>query len=508
MKLFFVFNSRENKERLFHFFKHYRKIGVTEFYAIYHSYDEVSRDVLEYVMENSMVVRIMDGQFDERVKVDTINRVRLKYSDRDEWSFVVDCDEFVDINKKDLGRIMSSDANYVNFSLIDRFSEDGLGNITIEEDISDTFPLYSNYTWDVLRGTTTKVSLSRRDVILGLGHHDVIEQSEQIMKLKRFPYNGFIWHYKWVNGIIDESENRLESVLVNDGSNDDYRGELELLIKTDFQEVNTIKKPLRMKLLFIVWELQDLNLMIEFFAHYKGIGVTDFYCIYHDYGTERGEIYDYVSQMATIVNHWDEPYTTRREALLKNKYKREIADNEYEFIWTVDADEFVDVSTDFIREVLNSDANHVNGWMIDRFSPEGLIEPRRENVFTQFPIRSFYTRFKLQGSASKVTLSRAYVVLATGHHLALNDLSHSVDYLEGDQRFKDDRELVSYNPNEDEWIEVAHIKWHSKLLEEIYLKFNKTMHLCRYSATELGRFVLDYCYKKKSITEMIKEYII
>jgi hypothetical protein len=100
------------------------------------------------------------------------------------------------------------------------------------------------------------------------------------------------------------------------------------------------------------------------------------------------------------------------------------------------------------------------------------------------------------------------VVLATGHHLALNDLSHSVDYLEGDQRFKDDRELVSYNPNEDEWIEVAHIKWHSKLLEEIYLKFNKTMHLCRYSATELGRFVLDYCYKKKSITEMIKEYII
>jgi len=126
--------------------------------------------------------------------------------------------------------------------------------------------------------------------------------------------------------------------------------------------------------------------------------------------------------------------------------------------------------------------------------------PKNENIFTQFPIRTFYTRFKLTGSASKVTLTRGYVILGTGHHVVTNSLY--------DYGLEDERELIPYNPKEENYLEVAHVKWHYQILEEIYQKFTKTMNICQYSAREQGIFVLDYLYKKKPIEEMIKEFII
>lgn len=500
MKLFFVFNGNENINRLHHFFNHYRGLGVTHFYAIYHSYGDKDREVLNFVMGNAMVVKVWDDKFNEHLKVRYVNEARRKFTKYDEWSFTVDCDEFIDITKKQIEDIVGSEFNYCKFRLVDRFSEPKFKPVSVDEDIDKTYPYNSHFTLEVLYGSDTKVFLSRREVIVGLGYHDVISQDEQVVIVKKYPLDGYINHYKWIEGVIDNVKERIENVFVKDGSSDDYFEECQVLINYDYDRVKYIGKPLKMKLLFIVWSLQDLNLMNQFFNHYRRLGVTEFYCIFHTYGMKDKKIYNYVKQNAKIVHHWDEPYTTEWEARLKNQYKREISDHDDEWVWVVDADEFVEVSQDFIREVLSSDANYVNGWMIDRFSPEGLIKPTDDNVFFQFPLRTFYTRFKLNGSAGKVTLTRAFVILGTGHHVVLNELY--------DYGLTDSRVLKPFNESEDKWVEVAHIKWHEQLLEEIYNKFTKTMDICKYSAREQGIFVLEYCYKKTPITEMIKDVLL
>ena len=497
MKLFFTFYSKESIPKLHHFFNHYRNLGVTNFYAIYHTYGEHSKDVLDYVMKNAMVVKIWDGVFNEHNKIKHINDARLKFSSYGEWSFTVDCDEFIDISLNDLNKVINSDANYVKFSLIDRVSKPSLKEVTIEEDIEITFPHYSFITYSLLEGAISKVPLSVREVIIGLGYHDVIGEQEQVVKLIKHPLNGYVNHFKWDSDVIYTIHDRVTNRLIDDGSADDYIEECEVALSLDYDNVITYDKPLGMKLLFIVWSLQDYNMLKQFFIHYRTLGVTKFYCIFHTYGMEDNFIYDFVKENAEIVHHWDEKYTTEWECKLKNKYKREICDDENEWVWCVDADEFVDVSQDFVREVIRSDSNYVNGWMIDRFSEEGLIVPLDDNMFKQFPIRTYYTRFKLNGSASKIPLTRSYVLIGVGHHVVLNELY--------DYELKDDRVLIPYNDDEETWIEVAHIKWHYQLLEEIYNKFTKTMNLCQYSAREMGVFVLDYCYKKKSITEIIKD---
>lgn len=500
MKLFFTFHSKENIPRLNHFFKHYESLGVTNFYGVYHAYREEDREVLDFVMDHAMVVKIWDGKFNDHIKIQLINEYRLKFCKYGEWSITVDCDEFVDIRKVDLVNIINSDSNYCKFVLIDRFSKPLFSEVKIGESIEKTFPLYSHFTSKELKGTVTKVFISKREVILGLGYHDVIGQEEQVVLLKKYPLNGWINHYKWISGVREEYTDRVKDKIVGDGSSDDYIDECKKLVEYDYDDIEFIQKPLEMKLLFIVWSLQDFNVMKQFFKHYRGIGVTKFYCIFHTYEMKDTMIYDYVSQNATIVHHWDEPYTTEWEARLKNRYKREIADYEDEWVWVVDADEFVDVNENYVREVIESEANYVNGWMIDRFSEEGLISPKDDNLLSQFPIKTFYTRFKLNGSASKITLTRSYVIIGTGHHVVLNGL-----YEYG---MEDDRLLVPFNEDENTWIDVNHIKWHYQLLEEIYNKFTKTMDICKYSAREQGIFVLEYCYKKTPITELIKDVLI
>ena len=256
-----------------------------------------------------------------------------------------------------------------------------------------------------------------------------------------------------------------------------------------------------MKLIFTVWSFQNLNLMKQFFAHYRELGVTDFYCIFHTYGMEDTVIYDYVKQNATIVYEWDEPFTSIKDASLRNKFKTELADSEDEWIWIVDADEFINITKERLDELMaNEDANYVNGWLVDRFSPLGLIPAEDLPVFDQFPIRTFFCREKLRGSANKIPLSRAYVLLYTGLHAAVNTSA--------DGSAHDDRPLVSANPDWQEWVEVGHVKWHEDILEEIYKKFTKTALICEYESRELGIFVLEYCYKKKSIEEIIHDVTI
>lgn len=250
-----------------------------------------------------------------------------------------------------------------------------------------------------------------------------------------------------------------------------------------------------MKLLFSVWSFQNLNLLRQFFLHYEKLGVTDFYCIFHTYGMEDNTIYDFVKEKATIVFEWNEPYVAKKDTFLRNKFKREIADSEQEWIWNVDADEFVNITKEELQDLLSNDsANYVNGWLVDRFSPLGLIPAENTSVLEQFPLRTFFSREKLKGCAFKIPLTRAYVILYTGHHAAVNTSA--------DGSFTDDRPTVPANPSEEQWVEVAHVKWHEGILEEIYNKFLKTALICEYESRELGIFVLEYCYKKKSIQEI------
>ena len=69
MKLFFTFYGKESIPKLHHFFEYYKKLGVTNFYAVYHTFDSDTLEVLDYVMKNAMVVKIWDGVFDDRIKI-------------------------------------------------------------------------------------------------------------------------------------------------------------------------------------------------------------------------------------------------------------------------------------------------------------------------------------------------------------------------------------------------------------------------------------------------------
>ena len=71
--------------------------------------------------------------------------------------------------------------------------------------------------------------------------------------------------------------------LIDDGSADDYKEECNVALSLDYDGIITYDKPLGMKLLFIVWSLQDYNMLKQFFIHYRTLGVTKFYCIFHTY---------------------------------------------------------------------------------------------------------------------------------------------------------------------------------------------------------------------------------
>lgn len=254
---------------------------------------------------------------------------------------------------------------------------------------------------------------------------------------------------------------------------------------------------MNIKLLFIVWSRYNKIALSAFFKHYKALGIKDFFCIYHELDDANLEQRKFIEDNALIIHSFTGEHTPELEIEMKNKYKRQIAESEDDWILLVDADEFLLISKDELEDVINSSANYFNAHMVDYFSKNGLIEITNEPVFEQFTIPTFFSRDVLNACTDKVPLTRAYVPLAVGHHSVSNFIDD----------FQYDGVLVPYNEDSSTWARLAHIKWHSQLLEDMYVKMCLTVN-CPYWRREIFKFVLDHLYKKKSISELIEPTVI
>lgn len=121
------------------------------------------------------------------------NKIKSKYISEDEWAFILDLDEFVDLEIDDINHILKSNATYVQFDLIDRLSRNKqINTLEISPAILDQFPKSFLLTKKFNR-KTSKVCLTKGKIEHSTGHHNIFKKDGHIKYDLRFP----VWHLKW-----------------------------------------------------------------------------------------------------------------------------------------------------------------------------------------------------------------------------------------------------------------------------------------------------------------------
>src|SRR6266567_5527723 len=199
MKLFTVIY---NDARLFeHFLRHYESADVDRFFVASapEFVDETQRLAKTHPIE---LFKGLDVTNSLLTGTDAICAMRRQHQSDDEWSIIVDLDEFIEF--ADPIHVIVSTAerectNVVRGLLYDRFSADGqLPDFARDAVLSKVFPVKSRFVREVMGGCDHKAVLvrGRLSPVAGAGHH-LFEDEQVCSKLLE------ISHYKWTPGGVE-----------------------------------------------------------------------------------------------------------------------------------------------------------------------------------------------------------------------------------------------------------------------------------------------------------------
>lgn len=250
---------------------------------------------------------------------------------------------------------------------------------------------------------------------------------------------------------------------------------------------------MNIKLLFTTYSNYNLNLMKAFLKHYKKFGIEEIFCLYNELEGGNLDKRNYIEQNAKIVHVYSKQDTPNIKVELNNKYKREIASCEDDWIIHVNSDEFLDVDSDMLYNVSRSHANYVNATLVDHFSEQGLEIVKDNNPFKQFDVRATFTKEVLGADVYKIPITRAYVPIEINNNSVSNFVGN----------YKTERSLVPYNPNEDEHFFIAKFKWHADLLQDAHQE-SVNENNSSISISKQEKFLLDYTSNKKIMNELIE----
>ena len=209
MKLFVTIYN--DARLLGHFLRHYRQIGITQFYIAtapeFFSLIDMFRDRYNITAYDNLVV-------DDSILAhnSAISKMRRLHQDIDEWVVIVDLDEFIEYGQNLYLMAEKADcagANVVRGLKPDRFSADGsLPDVWPDSDLETLCPIKSRFIKEVMHGCDYKGVLVKGDIspVPGQGHHRFIDE-------KIFPELMEISHFKWIAGAVDRLRKTHQRIL-------------------------------------------------------------------------------------------------------------------------------------------------------------------------------------------------------------------------------------------------------------------------------------------------------
>jgi len=129
---------------------------------------------------------------------DDIKKRLIKHN---EWCYILDLDEFVCIERKEIGNIVKSSATHVEFSLIDRVHESHVFvRLKKSPGILDQF---NKKVWltKKMNRYTDKVCMTKGHAQHSSGHHYMYNKKGNVAYKNRFP----VWHCKWFEQSIKKT---------------------------------------------------------------------------------------------------------------------------------------------------------------------------------------------------------------------------------------------------------------------------------------------------------------
>jgi hypothetical protein len=199
MKLFTVIYN--DARLLGHFLKHYKEAGVTQFFIA--TAPELVGEVAQFRLAYPIgIFDSLDVTDSLLAGSDAVTIMRTKCQSDNEWSLVVDLDEFVEFNEPAdvvVAKAEEEGANAVRGVLYDRFSADGgLMPVAPDTELSRIFPVKSRFIKMIMKGCDHKIVLVRGHLppVPGAGHHLFVDEwlCSELLEIS---------HYKWICGAVE-----------------------------------------------------------------------------------------------------------------------------------------------------------------------------------------------------------------------------------------------------------------------------------------------------------------
>jgi len=190
-----------NCELVPYFIEHYKKLGVTEILCILNVHENKNIAAqIEKMSYNTIfkIVKIVNETDSFVLNANTMEEIKNKFIQQDEWFMVADLDEFHEYIKPIPEMISFAEeekANCVIGHFLDRISSDGsLPSLDYSKTLDEQFPLGCQLTKNKLRGNNRKLMILKGHnlrIFRGF-HYSHNERSSSLNK-------NIVHHFKWSN---------------------------------------------------------------------------------------------------------------------------------------------------------------------------------------------------------------------------------------------------------------------------------------------------------------------
>ena len=168
----------------------------------------------------------------------------------------------------------------------------------------------------------------------------------------------------------------------------------------------------------------DISLLEKNLHYYSTLGVNKILLSVHVYGEQGKKLLDAVPPIAKRYHAVIADLHNEQRINESLRYSRVRSRHCQEDDWIIyaDIDEFIQFPIPVPEIICLADEkqfDYIHGRFLDRISAEGDFPQLTENeIWDQFPLGVRLTREICKGNERKVTLARAWVVIANGHHYA------------------------------------------------------------------------------------------
>jgi Glycosyl transferase family 2 len=200
-----LFTAIYNDARLLrHFLRHYDSAGVTEFYIATSA--ECASEAKAVAGDYNVGLFEQFDVHDSLIGGNAaVTKMRRLHQAENEWSIIVDLDEFIEFSA-DIEHIISAveneGANVVRGIMYDRFTADGkLADFNPDSDLSKLYPVRARFIAHVMQGADYKGVLVKGQLRAAIAHHRfVVEHAYREVKNRGIPwaieYRRILDHYQ------------------------------------------------------------------------------------------------------------------------------------------------------------------------------------------------------------------------------------------------------------------------------------------------------------------------